>query len=398
MRYYKTGEFARMANVSIRTIRYYDQKGLLKPSTKTASGYRLYSDDDFVKLQQILTLKYLGFSLDEIFSMTLKTDRTSLKQSLELQSKLINQRISHLQSVQEAIVETTHLLDSSTAIDWEKVLHLIHLSTMEDNIVEQYKNAANVEIRIRLHEKYSVNPVHWFNWLYDQYHFCGDENILEIGCGNGQLWMMNKAKISETLKITLSDLSYGMIADAKDNLGEKTNIRYVQADAQHLPFEDNSFDVVIANHVMFYLKDLSLALKEIKRVLKKDGVFFASTYGSHHMKEIRELVQDFNPKVTLSPVSLFDVFGLDNGKDILTPYFNKIEQRNYDDHLEVTDMDEVANYIMSCHGNQLEYISQDYDGFRKLLRTKMKNKKFFYITKEAGLFICTNDENSFSKK
>ena len=89
MHYYKTGEFAKMANVSLRTIRYYDKKGLLKPSAKTEKGYRLYTDEDFVKLQEILSLKYLGFSLDEIFTMTLHTDRESMRASLDLQDKLI---------------------------------------------------------------------------------------------------------------------------------------------------------------------------------------------------------------------------------------------------------------------------------------------------------------------
>ena len=66
MRYYKTGEFAKMANVSIRTIRWYDKQGLLKPTMIAENGYRLYTDKDFVKLQQILSLKQLGFSLEEI--------------------------------------------------------------------------------------------------------------------------------------------------------------------------------------------------------------------------------------------------------------------------------------------------------------------------------------------
>ncbi|MDD6956052.1 MAG: MerR family DNA-binding transcriptional regulator, partial [Solobacterium sp.] len=50
MKYYKTGEFAKMANVSLRTIRYYDTVGLLKPSVVQDNGYRLYSDSDLVKL------------------------------------------------------------------------------------------------------------------------------------------------------------------------------------------------------------------------------------------------------------------------------------------------------------------------------------------------------------
>src|SRR5438067_4989065 len=65
-RYYRTGQFARRASVTLRTLRYYDRVGLLRPRQHTESGYRLYTDEDLVQLQQILGLKFLGFSLQEI--------------------------------------------------------------------------------------------------------------------------------------------------------------------------------------------------------------------------------------------------------------------------------------------------------------------------------------------
>ena len=81
--YYTTGEFARMAHVTIRTIRYYDKKGLLKPSFINESGYRMYSDEDFLKLQKILSLKYLGFSLNEIGNMTIHDTSADILKSLK---------------------------------------------------------------------------------------------------------------------------------------------------------------------------------------------------------------------------------------------------------------------------------------------------------------------------
>ena len=63
---YYSGEFARRAGVSVRTLRFYDHQGLLSPSHHSESGYRLYSDDDLAELQQILALKFLGFTLGEI--------------------------------------------------------------------------------------------------------------------------------------------------------------------------------------------------------------------------------------------------------------------------------------------------------------------------------------------
>ena len=63
--YYSSGEFAKKSNVSVRTIRYYDQQNILKPSLLTDEGVRFYTDSDFTRLQQILLLKYLGFTLDD---------------------------------------------------------------------------------------------------------------------------------------------------------------------------------------------------------------------------------------------------------------------------------------------------------------------------------------------
>ena len=60
-----------MAHVTVRTIRYYDSHDILKPSFVNESGARFYTDEDFTRLQQILLLKFLGFSLNDIKNMTI---------------------------------------------------------------------------------------------------------------------------------------------------------------------------------------------------------------------------------------------------------------------------------------------------------------------------------------
>ena len=153
MNYYKTGQFAKLANVSERTIRYYDKIGLLKPSFVMENGYRQYSDLDLLKLQKILSLKHLGFSIEEIFPMVM--DNTNLKESFELQIDLIEDKISHLQSLKDALKRASQTPDLS----WNMILSLVQLSNEETNIIEQYKNAKNLNDRISLHEKYSTNIV-----------------------------------------------------------------------------------------------------------------------------------------------------------------------------------------------------------------------------------------------
>ena len=92
--FYSSGEFARMAHVTVRTIRYYDSHDILKPSFVNESGARFYTDEDFTRLQQILLLKFLGFSLNDIKNMTIgDMDYHFLSDSLEVQLKLVRDKI-----------------------------------------------------------------------------------------------------------------------------------------------------------------------------------------------------------------------------------------------------------------------------------------------------------------
>lgn len=384
-KYYKTGEFAKMANLSIRTIRYYDKIGLLKPSKIADNGYRMYSDKDFMKLQKILSLKYLGFSLDDIFSMTVNDSYLSLQQSLSLQKKMIDQKIEQLQNIKLSLEKTEQFITQSQNIDWKAILDNINFNTMEQDLLEQYKNSTNINIRIKLHEKYSINPIHWFEWMFSQYHLDNGMKVLEIGCGNGELWQQNQKNIPN-IQLTLTDISQGMLDDAKNRLKDIKDIDYQCFDCHQIPYDNQTFDIVIANHVLFYVQDIEQVLKEINRVLKNDGIFYCSTYGKKHMKEITDLIKEFNPKITLSNIKLYDVFGLENGKIILEPYFKKIETLIHDDYLLVNYVNDIINYILSCHGNQSEFILKDYESFKRYMEKKVKNE--IKITKAAGIFIC----------
>ena len=379
MNYYKTGQFAKLANVSERTIRYYDKIGLLKPSFVMENGYRQYSDLDLLKLQKILSLKHLGFSIEEIFPMVM--DNTNLKESFELQIDLIEDKISHLQSLKDALKRASQTPDLS----WNMILSLVQLSNEETNIIEQYKNAKNLNDRISLHEKYSTNKQGWFNWLFNQIDFSRVNRLLELGCGNGKLWQENRIDLRNR-EIFLSDISEGMVEEVRNKLG--TDFNCIVADAEKIPFKDEYFDSIIANHVLFYLNDLNLGLKEIDRVLKSDGILYCSTYGKNHMKEITEIVQNFDSRISLSNHSLYDIFGLENGESILKEYFFNIQRMDYKDSLEITESKPLIDYIMSCHGNQNEILGPRLNEFKEYIEELLENNGKIVVTKQAGLFIC----------
>lgn len=379
MNYYKTGQFARLANVSERTIRYYDKIGLLKPSFVMENGYRQYSDLDLLKLQKILSLKHLGFSIEEIFPMVM--DNTNLKESFELQIDLIEDKMSHLQSLKDALKRASN----SSDLSWNMILSLVQLSNEETNIIEQYKNAKNLNDRISLHEKYSTNKQGWFNWLFEKIDFSKVNRLLELGCGNGKLWQENNIDLRNR-EIFLSDISEGMVEEVRNKLGSDFNC--IVADAEKIPFKDAYFDSIIANHVLFYLNDLNQGLKEISRVLRLNGILYCSTYGKDHMKEITDIVQNFDSRINLSNHSLYDVFGLENGESILKKYFTTVQRMDYQDSLEITESKPLIDYIMSCHGNQNEILGPRLSEFKEYIEELLQKDGKIVVTKQAGLFVC----------
>lgn len=101
-RTYRVAEFAKLAGVTVRTLQYYDREGLLKPSELTPSKYRLYRTSDLLRLQQILTLKWMGFSLQEIKAV-LQSPRYNLYASLLIQKEAVDAEIRRLQNTSEAL-------------------------------------------------------------------------------------------------------------------------------------------------------------------------------------------------------------------------------------------------------------------------------------------------------
>ena len=393
--YYSSGEFAKKAGITLRTVRYYDKMDILKPSYVSEAGSRFYTDSDFTHLSQVLLLKYLGFSLDDIKALTLgDSDKNNLKHSLVYQKKLLLDKISNMKLMLEAIDDIVDELEREGDADWNRMVEFIGLINTEQSVSNQYRNAANVNTRISLHKKYSVNKEGWFNWIFD--YLLGEvkdckrrSRILELGCGDGSIWMDNMSRIPAGMTVYLTDISAGMLSDAKRNLNNSANFKFRQCDMKSLPFKDESFNLLMVNHSLFYSDDIDATLSEIKRVLVKGGSLIVSSYGENHMKEISSLVHEFDKNIKLSFDCLYERFGLDNGEEILRKYFTDIRRELYDDYLLVDNSEPLIEYILSCHGNQNEHLLNRYSAFKRF----MEGKKWpMRITKEAGIFIARKEE------
>lgn len=137
-RFYASGEFARLAGVTVRTLRYYDRIGLLTPTDRSEAGYRRYSDEDLGDLEQILALKYLGFSLEEIRRLA-EHDVSSLEARLAKQKAMVRDKRAQLDDILRAIERAEHALrtEDPNSETLAKIIEVIQME-QKDDWVEKY--------------------------------------------------------------------------------------------------------------------------------------------------------------------------------------------------------------------------------------------------------------------
>ncbi|MBR5895985.1 MAG: methyltransferase domain-containing protein, partial [Lachnospiraceae bacterium] len=241
-------------------------------------------------------------------------------------------------------------------------------NTFKEAVKNQYKDSGNLSIRQSLHDKYSVNKLGFSNMVASSYDIKDGDRVLELGCGNGLIWKGRGDFIAKCGELILSDFSEGMLASAKEALSDYDNIRYEVIDIQYIPFEDDSFDVVIANMMLYHVPDLDRALSEVARVLKPGGTFYAATYGETNvMPFVGRLLKDYieEPKLNRK-------FILQNGEESLKKYFSTVERRLYDDRLEITDVEDLADYVESLE-NVTAVSTLDRDIMLKVFEENMKD-------------------------
>lgn len=254
---------------------------------------------------------------------------------------------------------------------------------------EQYKDATNFRARVELHRRFSVNTYGFHHWVFDQFQSGEGGALLELGCGPGFLWLSNRQRIPASWQITLTDFSPGMLQEARQRLGEE-RFAYQVADAQALPFADASVDTVIANHMLYHVPDLPRALGEVRRVLKPSGQLYASTFGREDLREMTDLLRKHWPGFPWKSSGEGASFVLENGREILAPFFELVTLRRYEDALEVTEAEPLAAYILSGWvGTQ--FSAEQCQTLTEVLRQELAEQGTIHITKALGLFVAQKE-------
>ncbi len=250
---------------------------------------------------------------------------------------------------------------------------------------DQYKDSSNLHARATIHQRFSTNPYGWFNWVFDKLLVLPeDASILELGCGHGLLWKENVSRIPAGWNITLSDLSPGMLDAAWRNLVVTgRTFQFKEIDAQSIPFEDATFDAVVANFMLYHVPDRPKALQEIKRVLKPGGTLIAATVGGNHMKEMMDYLQQVHVDNIWTSYAIS--FTIENGLEQLQAVFDHVSMSRYEDGLSITEAEPIMAYIRSSM-RATELSEDELVKVQANLEKELKEKSRIFIQKDSGLF------------
>ena len=248
-------------------------------------------------------------------------------------------------------------------------------------LARQYASSTNLAARIALHERCSTNSYGLQRWIFDRLQLAAGQRLLEAGCGTGSFWIENRDRMPGRLSIVLTDSSIGMVETARREAGLA---RLAACALPELSFASGVFDVVVANHVLYHVRDRERALIEIRRVLDRRGFLFAATNGAGHLREIKELMREF--EIEGGDVSA--EFTLENGEAQLRRVFGDVQLMEYPDSLRIDDAGLLLGYIASLSERARETVAARDRAMRAAIEARIARDGAFYVSKSTGAFAA----------
>ena len=259
---------------------------------------------------------------------------------------------------------------------------MIGSSNDAEAVRTQYSTSNGLNTSIAFHDMYSTNKYGYGNWILSNYEISEGAKVLEVGCGTANMWVGHDDLIAKCKLLTLTDMSKGMLSTARENIGERKNVAYALADIQDIPFEDDSFDAVIANSMLYHVPNIECGIREVRRVLRNEGVFYCATYGENNFTDVLadwfELDgESFRPNHN---------FTMQNGEQKLKEAFTNVEAKFYEDSLHITNIDDLTDYLRSLVSFKA-IIDLPSDRIHEILMRHSCNGTI-ELPKEYGMFVC----------
>lgn len=259
----------------------------------------------------------------------------------------------------------------------------------------QYETDEHLRVRQEIHEQYSVPKIDFPRWVLGRIEWRGNERVLDVGTGTG-LYFLRLQALHPSVDYVGLDHSLGM-------LNVHPAPRRVAADAQALPFPAHTFDVVMANHMLYHVPDISLALSEFKRVLKPDGIVLTATNSVENMPEFTALFR--RALMLLSPPGTLHVpqlrttvlpYSLESGARHLARHFYGVVRHDLPGALVFTEIEPVMAYLSSWRSIDEPLLPEgvDWDDVMLIMREQINRVLLHFgelvINKLVGALVASD--------
>jgi ubiquinone/menaquinone biosynthesis C-methylase UbiE len=277
-----------------------------------------------------------------------------------------------------------------------------------------YGDPAKLTARINLQRRFSVNPVPMPEWELGLVDLSQVRRALDAGCGTGVFLLPLARRLAPRgASVVGLDLAEGTLGQARARVRAETlPVECLIGDVEALPFPDGSFDLVLANYMLYHVPDLDRAIAELRRVLRLGGTLLAATNGQEHIRELWQLQAESLIRLGISPQRVADLterarsasalsFRLENGAEHLRRAFADVRLERFPDELRVTEVEPLVAYrnsMLSMQRMVTDATTTDdepatlparaEESFRALAAERIAADGAIHITKDTGVFVA----------